>query len=67
MLALHVTYFFRDAMAEAENMGRYYWLIMNGRQLKNNKFCAERETSFSGSEGHTSHNIVRPVLLGVKC
>lgn len=46
----------REEMARAEDMGRYYRVPADGRDLNYNKYFIEGETRLSTQEDYTSHN-----------
>jgi len=46
----------REEMAKAEDMGRYYRIIADNRDLNYNKYFVEGEEKVSFSEDYTSHN-----------
>jgi len=46
----------REEMARAEDMGRYYRIPSDNRDLNYAKYFAEGESSISGSGDYTSHN-----------
>lgn len=52
----------REEMAKAEDMGRYFRIPADNRDLNYNKFFVEGETRISEFEDYTSHNTER---LGV--
>ena len=56
----------REEMAKAENMGRYYRVLMDDRDLNYNKFFVEGETSVSDIEDYTSHNTIRLNVSQIK-
>lgn len=56
----------REEMAKAENMGRYYRVPMDDRDLNYNKFFVEGETSVSDIEDYTSHNTIRLNVSQIK-
>jgi len=49
----------REEMARSENMGRYYRVPADGRDLNYNKYFVEGETRVSMLEDYTSHNTER--------
>lgn len=53
----------REEMAKAEDMGRYYRIPADNRDLNYKKYFVEGEEKVSDSEDYTSHNTNR---LGVK-
>lgn len=53
----------REEMARAEDMGRYYRIPADARDLNYNKYFVEGETHVSAHEDYTSHNTNR---LGVE-
>lgn len=56
----------REEMARAEDMGRYYRVPADDRDLNYNKFFVEGETSVSALEDYTSHNTDRLDVEQVK-
>jgi UDP-N-acetylglucosamine 4,6-dehydratase len=56
----------REEMAKAEDMGRYYRVPADDRDLNYNKYFVEGETKVSGFEDYTSHNAERLDVAGVK-
>jgi UDP-glucose 4-epimerase len=56
----------REEMAKAEDMGRYYRIPADNRDLNYNKFFVEGETRISEFEDYTSHNTNRLDVAGVK-
>jgi UDP-glucose 4-epimerase len=56
----------REEMAKAENMGRYYRVPMDDRDLNYNKFFVEGETRVSDIEDYTSHNTIRLNVSQIK-
>ena len=62
----------REEMARAEDMGRYFRIPADSRDLNYNKYFVEGEVTVSDLEDYTSHNTqrldvegVRKVLLGL--
>lgn len=62
----------REEMARAQDMGRYYRVPIDDRDLNYNKYFVEGETRVSGSEDYTSHNAerlnvpqIKELLLGL--
>ena len=53
-------------MGRAENMGRYYRVPADDRDLNYNKYFVEGETRLSNMEDYTSHNAERLDVDGVK-
>jgi UDP-glucose 4-epimerase len=49
----------REEMARAEDMGRYYRIPADDRDLNYNKYFVQGETSISQAEDYTSHNTER--------
>lgn len=56
----------REELAHAEDMGRYYRIPADNRDLNYAKFSVEGETDIAGFEDYTSHNTHRLDLEGVK-
>ena len=56
----------REEMAKAENMGEYYRIPADNRDLNYNKFFIEGETDMDAFSDYTSHNTGRLDVEGVK-
>ena len=56
----------REEMGKAEDMGRYYRVPSDDRDLNYNKYFVEGETRVSALEDYTSHNAERLDIPGVK-
>ena len=56
----------REEMARAEDMGRYYRIPTDNRDLNYAKYFIEGESSISSSEDYTSHNTERLNVTQVK-
>jgi UDP-glucose 4-epimerase len=56
----------REEMARCEDMGRYYRIPADGRDLNYNKYFVEGETKVSELVDYTSHNTERLDVEGVK-
>lgn len=56
----------REEMAKAEDMGRYYRIPADNRDLNYNKFFVEGELSIATLDDYTSHNTQRLDAEGVK-
>lgn len=56
----------REEMARAENLGRYYRIPADARDLNYDQYTAEGETEISMLEDYTSHNTHRLDIQGVK-
>lgn len=56
----------REEMARAEDMGRYYRIPADSRDLNYNKFFVEGEIKVSEFDDYTSHNTERLDAEGVK-
>jgi len=56
----------REEMAKAEDMGRYYRIPMDNRDLNYKKYFVEGEESISELDDYTSHNTERLDVEGVK-
>lgn len=56
----------REEMAKAEDMGRYYRIPADNRDLNYNKFFVEGELSIATLDDYTSHNTERLDATGVK-
>lgn len=56
----------REEMGKAEDMGRYYRVPADDRDLNYNKYFVEGETRVSALEDYTSHNAERLDIAGVK-
>ncbi len=56
----------REEMAKAEDMGRYYRIPADNRDLNYNKFFVEGEQNISELDDYTSHNTERLDVPGIK-
>lgn len=56
----------REEMARAEDMGRYYRVPADDRDLNYSKYFVEGETKVSASEDYTSHNTERLSVEQIK-
>lgn len=56
----------REEMAKAEDMGRYYRVPADNRDLNYNKFFVEGEKEISQLDDYTSHNTHRLDVNGIK-
>ena len=56
----------REEMARAEDLGGYYRIPADGRDLNYNKYFVEGETSIAESDDYTSHNTHRLNVEQVK-
>lgn len=56
----------REEMAKAEDMGRYYRIPADNRDLNYNKFFVEGEENLSSLEDYTSHNTERLDIEEIK-
>jgi UDP-N-acetylglucosamine 4,6-dehydratase len=56
----------REELAKAEDMGQYYRVPADNRDLNYAKFVVEGELEIAGSEDYTSHNTVQLDIEGVK-
>lgn len=56
----------REEMAKADDMGRYYRIPADNRDLNYNKFFVEGEKEISQLDDYTSHNTHRLDVEGVK-
>ncbi|MFL1548327.1 polysaccharide biosynthesis protein [Pseudomonas sp. D47] len=56
----------REELAKAEDMGQYYRVPADNRDLNYAKFVVEGELGIAGSEDYTSHNTVQLSVDGVK-
>lgn len=56
----------REEMAKAEDMGRYFRIMADDRDLNYNKFFVEGEQSITEAEDYTSHNTDRLDVVGIK-
>ncbi|WP_219269178.1 polysaccharide biosynthesis protein [Pseudomonas sp. Xaverov 259] len=56
----------REELAKAEDMGQYYRVPADNRDLNYAKFVVEGELGIAGSEDYTSHNTVQLNVDGVK-
>jgi UDP-N-acetylglucosamine 4,6-dehydratase/5-epimerase len=56
----------REEMAKAEDMGRYYRIPADNRDLNYDKFFVEGEANISDMDDYTSHNTERLNIDGVK-
>lgn len=55
----------REEMAKAEDVGRYFRIPADNRDLNYNKYFSEGSQELSGAEDYTSHNTVRLDVDGV--
>ncbi|EJM82746.1 polysaccharide biosynthesis protein [Pseudomonas sp. GM60] len=56
----------REEMAKAEDMGRYYRIPADNRDLNYNKYFVEGEERISEFDDYTSHNTERLDVKGIK-
>jgi UDP-glucose 4-epimerase len=63
---LYETLVAREELAHAEDMGQYYRLPADNRDLNYAKFSVEGDTSIAAFDDYTSHNTERLDLEGVK-
>ncbi|MCZ8156430.1 MAG: polysaccharide biosynthesis protein [Leptospira sp.] len=56
----------REEMAKAEDMGRYYRIPADNRDLNYNKYFVEGEAKVSELDDYTSHNTVRLDVAEIK-
>lgn len=56
----------REEMAKAEDMGRYYRIIADNRDLNYNKYFVEGEERISSLDDYTSHNTHRLKIEEIK-
>lgn len=56
----------REEMARADDMGRYYRIPADDRDLNYNKYFIDGETKISGLDDYTSHNTNRCTVPEVK-
>ncbi|WP_454841344.1 polysaccharide biosynthesis protein [Pseudomonas hormoni] len=56
----------REEMAKAEDMGRYYRIPADNRDLNYNKYFVEGEERISEFDDYTSHNTERLDVAGIK-
>lgn len=56
----------REEMAKAEDMGRYYRIPADNRDLNYNKYFVEGEQQISELDDYTSHNTIRLEVDGIK-
>jgi UDP-glucose 4-epimerase len=56
----------REELAKADDLGQYYRIPADNRDLNYAKFVVEGETGISASEDYTSHNTTRLDVNGVK-
>lgn len=56
----------REEMAKAEDMGRYYRIPADNRDLNYNKYFVEGEERISEFDDYTSHNTDRLDIAGIK-
>ncbi len=63
---LYETLLTREEMAHAEDIGNYYRIPADNRDLNYNKFFVEGETQHSKSDDYHSHNTERLDVAGVK-
>lgn len=57
----------REELAKAEDMGQYYRVPADNRDLNYAKFVVEGQVEIAGSEDYTSHNTVRLDVNGGGC
>lgn len=63
---LYETLVAREEMAKAQNLGRYYRIPADNRDLNYNKYFIEGEQKISEIDDYTSHNTERLDVEGVK-
>jgi UDP-N-acetylglucosamine 4,6-dehydratase len=63
---LYETLVSREEMAKAEDMGRYFRITADNRDLNYNKYFVEGETKISELDDYTSHNTKRLDIAKVK-
>lgn len=63
---LHETLISREEMAKASDMGRYYRVPADNRDLNYNKYFVEGEEKVAAFDDYTSHNTERLDVEGVK-
>ena len=63
---LYETLVTREEMAKAEDLGRYYRIPADIRDLNYNKYFIEGEQAISQGDDYTSHNTERLDVAGVK-
>lgn len=63
---LYETLLTREELAKAEDLGGYYRIIPDGRDLNYGKYFTEGEQKFSGSEDYNSHNTQRLSIAEIK-
>ena len=56
----------REELARADDMGRYYRIPSDNRDLNYAKFCVEGELDITTFDDYTSHNTTRLDVEGVK-
>lgn len=56
----------REEMARSQDLGRYYRVAADGRDLNYNRYFTAGETEVSASDDYTSHNTQRLDVSGVK-
>lgn len=56
----------REEMAKAEDMGRYFRIVADDRDLNYNKYFVEGEHSITDAEDYTSHNTERLDVPAIK-
>ncbi len=56
----------REEMARAEDMGQYYRVPADSRDLNYNKYFVEGQLEIAGTDDYTSHNTERLDVEGVK-
>ena len=56
----------REELAKSEDLGRYYRIPADNRDLNYAKFVAEGEMEISTCKDYTSHNTERLDIEGVK-
>jgi UDP-glucose 4-epimerase len=56
----------REEMAKAEDMGRYYRIPADNRDLNYKKYFVEGEEKISELDDYTSHNTKRLDVAGIK-
>jgi len=63
---LYETLLTREELAKAEDLGGYYRIVPDGRDLNYNKYFTEGEERISCEQDYNSHNTARVDVAGVK-
>jgi UDP-glucose 4-epimerase len=63
---LYETLLTREELAKAEDMGDYYRILPDGRDLNYGKYFTEGEEIISGIDDYNSHNTQRLIISEIK-